>query len=58
MNNPSEVLTEIIAPILVERKLVLQEDVQKYKDKIATGTMKPEDWLLAIEKSLDKDADK
>lgn len=58
MNNLSEALTEIIVPLLVEQKLVLQEDAQKYKDKIATGTMRPEDWLLAIEKSLDKDAGK
>ena len=58
MSNLSEALTEIIAPLLVERNLFLPEDAQKYKDKIATGTMKPEDWLLAIEKSLDKDADK
>ena len=58
MKNPSEALTELIAPLLVERKLFLQEDAQKYKDKIADGTMKSEDWLLAIEKALDKDADK
>ena len=58
MNNLSEALTEIITPLMVERKLFLPEDGKKYKDKIATGAMKPEDWLLAIEKALDKDADK
>lgn len=58
MNNPSEVLADLITPLLVERKLFHQEDAQKYKVKIAAGTMKPEDWLLAIEKALDKDADK
>lgn len=58
MNKPSETLTDLIAPLLVERKLILQEDAQKYKVKIAAGTMKPEDWLLAIEKALDKDADR
>lgn len=58
MNNPAEALTDLIAPLLIERKLFLEEDSQKYKAKIAAGTMKPEDWLLAIEKALEKDADK
>lgn len=58
MKNPSEGLTDLIASLLVERKLFLEEDSQKYKAKIAAGTMKPEDWLLAIEKALEKDADK
>ena len=58
MKNPSEALTDLIAPLLVEHKLLLQEDAQNYKLKIAAGTMKPEDWLLAIEKALDKDANK
>lgn len=58
MTTPSEALADLIAPLLVERKLLLQEDAQKYKAKIAAGTMKPEDWLLAIEKALDKDANK
>lgn len=58
MKNLAEALTDLIAPLLVERKLLLEEDAQKFKVKIAAGTMKPEDWLLAIEKSLDKDADK
>lgn len=58
MKNPSEALTDLIAPLLVKHKLFLQEDALKYKAKIAAGTMKQEDWLLAIEKALDKDADK
>lgn len=58
MTTPSEALADLIAPLLVERKLFLQEDAQKYKAKIAAGTMKPEDWLIAIEKALDKDAGK
>ena len=56
MTTPSEALAELIAPLLVERKIFLQEDAQKYKSRIAAGTMKPEDWLLAIEKALDKAA--
>lgn len=58
MTTPSEALADLIAPLLVEGKFLLAEDVQKYKSKIAAGTMKPEDWLLAIEKALDKDAGK
>jgi hypothetical protein len=58
MKSPSEALTDLVAPILVERKLFLQEDVQKYKAKIATGTMKPEDWLIAIENALEKESEK
>jgi hypothetical protein len=58
MKNPSEALTDLITPLLVERKLFLEEDAQMYKVKIAAGMMKPEDWLLAIEKALEKDADK
>ena len=57
MKSPSEVLTDLIASLLVERKLFLEEDSQKYKAKIAAGTMKPEDWLLAIEKAREKEAD-
>ncbi len=55
MTTPSESLTDIIAPLLVKAKLFLTEDVNKYKTKITDGKMKPEDWLLAIEKALDKD---
>ena len=58
MKNPSEALTDLISSLLVERKLFLEEDSQKYKAKIAAGTMKPEDWLLAIEKAREKAADK
>lgn len=58
MKNPSEALTGLIASLLVERKLFLEEDAQKYKAKITAGTMKPEDWLLAIEKAREKEADK
>ena len=58
MKNPAEALTDLIAPLLVQRKLFLEEDALKCKAKIAAGTMKPEDWLLAIEKALDKDANK
>jgi hypothetical protein len=58
MTTPSESLAELISPLLVEGKLLLPEDVQKYKAKIAAGAMKPEDWLLAIEKAMHKEGAK
>ncbi|WP_157071644.1 hypothetical protein [Steroidobacter denitrificans] len=54
MKSPSEELVEIIAPQLVERRLLLPGDAGKYKAKIASGSMKAEDWLLAVEKASSK----
>lgn len=51
----SESLTERISSLLAEEKIFLEEDAKKYNSKIAAGTMKSEDWLLAIEKALDKE---
>jgi len=56
MKSPSEELVEVISPLLVEKKLFLPEDAEKYRIKIATGTtMKAEDWLMAIENLLAKE---
>lgn len=55
MTTPSEALTEVIAPLLVQGKLFLPEDAAKCMVKLAAGGMKPEDWLLAVEKALDKE---
>lgn len=54
MKLPTEGLIELIAPLLVDGSLFLPEDMAKYKAKISTGTMTPEDWLLAIENALSK----
>jgi len=56
MKSPSEALTEVIAPLLISRGLLLPEDVEKSRAKIAAGTMKAEDWLLAAEKAVAKGA--
>lgn len=56
MKSPSEALVEVIAPLLVDGGLLLPEDVEKSKAKIAAGTMEAEDWFLAIEKALTKGA--
>lgn len=54
MKSPSVDLVEIIAPKLVERGLLLLGDAEKYKAKLASGSMKAEDWLLAVEKASGK----
>lgn len=56
MKSPSETLAEVIAPLLISGGLLLSEDVEKSKAKIAAGTMKAEDWLLAAEKAVAKRA--
>jgi hypothetical protein len=56
VTTPSESLAGLIVARLVEDKLALQEDALKYNSKIANGTMKSEDWLLAIEKALEKES--
>jgi hypothetical protein len=56
MKSPSEELTEVIAPLLISRGLLFSEDVKNSRAKIAAGTMKAEDWLLAAEKAVAKKA--
>ncbi|SPK70830.1 conserved protein of unknown function [Cupriavidus taiwanensis] len=58
MKTPSEELAELILPLLAETRLLLPEDANKYKEKLTSGTMKAEDWLLAAEKAFDKEAAK
>lgn len=55
MKTPSEELIEVIAPLMVERGLVLPDDADRYKKKIASGRMSSEDWQLAVEKALEKE---
>jgi len=54
MKSPSEELVEVIVPQLVEAGLLLQEDLLRYKEKIANGTIKQEDWFLMLEKAMQK----
>jgi hypothetical protein len=55
MKTPSEILMETIIPLLVKKKMLLAKDAETYKGKLAQGTMKAEDWLLAIEKAAAKE---
>lgn len=57
MKSPSEELVEAISPLLGKDRLLLSEDIEKSRAKIANGTMKAEDWLLAAEKALDNEGD-
>lgn len=53
---PSETLAEKIVEILSDKKLVLVGDVQKIALNLANGKLKAEDWRMAIEKAIDKEA--
>jgi hypothetical protein len=56
MKSLSAELVDVLAPLLVEDKLFLPGDVEKYKAKLAAGAMKAEDWLMAVEKAWAKEA--
>lgn len=58
MKTPSEELAEKIVPLLTGSRLFLAEDATRNKIKIASGSMKAEDWLISIEKALDKENQK
>lgn len=51
----SEELAEVSTSLLEAEGLVLSTDASALKAKLAAGTMKAEDWLLAIEKALNKE---
>jgi hypothetical protein len=56
MKTPCDSLVEEIIPQLITLKLFLPEDTEKYRTKLTSGTMKEEDWLLAVEKAIEKEA--
>lgn len=51
MKSVTEELVDVLAQLLVEHRLLLPGDVERYKAKLASGTITAEDWLLAIEKA-------
>jgi len=55
MKSLSEELVEVVAPLLIEGGLFLAGDVETYKAKLVAGSMKAEDWLMAVEKALAKE---
>lgn len=56
MKSLSQELVESLAPLLEESKLFLVDDVERYKAKLAAGTMKAEDWLVALENALERES--
>lgn len=54
MKSPSEELIDVVAPLLEDKRLLLSEDIARFKASIAAGTMKSEDWFLAAEKAIAK----
>lgn len=54
MTTPSEQLAERALQRLVEQKLLLPDDVQRYFHAFAVGELRAEDWRLMIEKAIDK----
>jgi hypothetical protein len=54
METPSQLLAARILKKLVGQKLLLEEDIRRLAPKLADGTLRPEDWQLAIEKAIDK----
>lgn len=51
MTTPSERLAELVISRLANEGLVVEGDTSALKDKLARGTLKREDWRLAVEKS-------
>lgn len=56
VKTPSEILAEKIVGVLADKKLVLTGDVKKISLNLAAGKLKAEDWRMAVEKALDKEA--
>lgn len=56
MGTPSEEVAKEVVCALTEENLLLPNDGEKLKAKIAAGTIKAEDWLLAAQKAVDKEA--
>jgi hypothetical protein len=56
LKTPSELLAEKIVGVLAENNLILGGDIQKIVPNLANGKLKAEDWRMAIEKAIDKEA--
>lgn len=56
MISPSQTLAQKIVDRLVMERLLTADDARQVLVKLADGNMKPEDWRLAVEKAIDKAA--
>ena len=55
METPDQILAKRIAERLKAEGLLLDEDLAKVESKLFAGTLKAEDWQVAIQKSVDKE---
>jgi len=53
MISPDQQLTDLICAVLKDRKILNDASVDSLKQKIASGKIKPEDWSLAVENTLE-----
>jgi hypothetical protein len=54
METPSQTLASKILQRLADQKLVIADDIRQLAPKLATGTLRSEDWRLAVEKATEK----
>ena len=54
METPSQKLAARILKRLADAKLLREADAQALASKLAAGSLKQEDWRLAVEKALEK----
>lgn len=52
MTTPSEELAERVAARLVKEGLILRDDEDRLRKKLADGTAKADDWKIAVEKTV------
>jgi hypothetical protein len=53
METPAQKLTSRILKRLTAAKLLREDDAKAFEPKVAAGTVRQEDWRLALEKALD-----
>jgi hypothetical protein len=58
MDTPSQILTGKIVQRLIDAKILREDDARVLIPKIAAGKLTQDDWRLAVEKALEKEAKK
>lgn len=58
MDTPSQILTGKIVQRLIDAKILREDDARVLAPKIAAGKLTQDDWRLAVEKALEKEAKK
>lgn len=49
MDTPSHILAKTITDILVKEKLISADTAKKFEGRLADGSIRPEEWRLALE---------